>query len=63
MAELTKYAQRAKVKHFHEGGNSTKYFHRITNRKHRKQISFQLEKYEGRMVGEPILVVVYHRGL
>ena len=35
--EESKWAQRAKVEHIQEGGNNTKYFHLITNGKHRKK--------------------------
>ena len=35
--EESKWAQRAKVRHVHEGGSNTRYFHLIANRKHRKK--------------------------
>jgi hypothetical protein len=37
--EEAKWAQRAKVKRM-QGGNNTKYFHLIANRKHRKKVDF-----------------------
>jgi hypothetical protein len=33
-----------------EGGNSTKYFHHITNRKHTRENIFQFEKEEGQLL-------------
>jgi hypothetical protein len=53
----TKWAQRAKVRHIQEGGNNTKYFHLIANRKHRKKKIFQLEQDEGTIVGESNLII------
>jgi hypothetical protein len=50
--EESKWAQRAKVKHIHEGGNNTRYFHLIANGKHRKKKIFQLEQQEGTIVGD-----------
>jgi hypothetical protein len=38
--EETKWAQRAKVKYVQQSGNNTKYFHLITNGKHRKKKYF-----------------------
>jgi hypothetical protein len=55
--EESKWAQRAKVKHVQEGGNNTKYFHLIANGKHRRKKIFQLEQYEGTIVGEENLKV------
>jgi hypothetical protein len=52
--EETKWAQRPKVKHVHEEGNNTKYFHLIANGKHRKKKIFQLEQEEGTTMGEEI---------
>jgi hypothetical protein len=40
------------VKHIQEGGNNTKYFHLITNGKHRKKRIFQLEQDEGTIIGQ-----------
>jgi hypothetical protein len=45
--EEPKWAQRAKGKHVQEGGNNTKYFHLISNEKHRKYKIYQLSKRKG----------------
>jgi hypothetical protein len=37
LEEEAKWAQHAKVKHIQECGNNMKYFHLITNGKHRKK--------------------------
>jgi hypothetical protein len=41
-----------KGKHIQEGGDNTKYFHLISNDKHRKKRIFQLEQDEGTIVGQ-----------
>jgi hypothetical protein len=64
--EETKWAQRAKVRHIQEGGNNTKYFHLITNEKHRKKKIFQLEQDEGTIVEESnlkLFVTEYYKRL
>jgi hypothetical protein len=50
--EQTKCATRAKVKHIQEGRNNRKYFHLISNGKHRKKRIFPLEQDEGTIVGQ-----------
>jgi hypothetical protein len=42
--EETEWSRHAMVKHVQEGGNNTKYFHLVTNRRHRKKNNFQLEQ-------------------
>jgi hypothetical protein len=49
-----------------EGGNNTKYFHLIANRKHRKKRISQLEKDEGTIVVEENLkfhIIEYYKKL
>jgi hypothetical protein len=48
--EEIKWAQRAKIKHIREGGNNTKYFHLITNGKHRNKKIFYLNRKRGRLL-------------
>ena len=48
----SKWAQTAKVKYIQEGGNNTKFFHLITNGKHRRKNIFQLEQDEGTITGQ-----------
>jgi hypothetical protein len=50
--EESKWAQRAKVIYIQEGGDNTKYFHLVANRKNRKKRIFQLEQDEGIIVGQ-----------
>jgi hypothetical protein len=50
--EESKWAQRAKIKFIQEGGDNTKFFHLIANGKHRRKKIFQLEKYEGTIIGQ-----------
>jgi hypothetical protein len=45
--EETKWSQRAKVNHIQEGGNNMKYFHLISNGKHRKKGFSCLSKMRG----------------
>jgi hypothetical protein len=50
--EEIKWYQRAKTKHIIEGDRNTKYYHLVTNGKHRKTRIFQLEQEEGVIKGD-----------
>jgi hypothetical protein len=50
--EVTKWAQRAKVKYIQEGGSNTRYFHLIANGKHTRKKIIQLEQDEGTIIGQ-----------
>jgi hypothetical protein len=54
------------VKHVQEGGNNTKYFHLIANKKHRKNRISQLEQDEGTIVVEEklkVYIIEYYKKL
>lgn len=64
--EESKWAQRAKVKHIHEGGDNTKYFHLIANGKHRRKKNSRLQQDEGTIISQENLksyIFEYYKNL